>query len=59
MVFLVYIFKVNDIECILYFFVSVYVYYKLIDVKVVYLNVYIEICDYLFELLIFLLIWGK
>lgn len=59
MVFLVYIFKVNDIECILYFFVSVYVYYKLIDVKVVYLNVYIGICDYLFELLIFLLIWGK
>lgn len=56
MVFLVYIFKVNDIECILYFFVSVCVYYKLIDVKVVYLNVYIGICDYLFELLNFLLI---
>lgn len=41
MVFLVYMFKVNDIECILYFFVSVCVYYKLIDVKVVYLKMFI------------------
>lgn len=46
MVFLVYIFKVNDIECILYFFVSVY--YKLIDVKVVY---YMFILEYVYVII--------